>query len=390
MLKYSGLDYEKPVDTAAQIEHVKTSLKYGDLKAIKKPWLTVLIPTFCRTDMLKQAIFSVLNQYHCDFSWDIVILDNEADDGRKNETEKIVRSINSNRILYYRNSEHIRPGDNFNRAMQIARGEWVCFLHDDDLLIRNALQKMGKLISVFSKKKGKPLGAVSAQYYQFTYNPETEDSDIDIDAMNTYYTNMPLNYGLYKLTHSNLWFTANIGGDVPSNGTIFNRAAALACGGFIEDFGISGDLILFYRMERSYSVYSTVQPIGLYRWGSNTMVKPESTRRVIKDGYDFREYVYSKNSITRFFGFLLRRCHYKLFSVQVIEAKNKGVEKSRQINREDFCRDGVSDPPGWWYNTYRLFIQKMYFQHKYYQARRNQRTARRILKQEEKINAGNI
>lgn len=381
-MKYVGLDYEATVDTAAQIAHVKTKFKYGYPEAIKKPWLTVLIPTFCRVDLLEDAISSVLNQYHCDFLWDIVILDNEADDGKINNTEKLIRKIDSKRILYYRNSEHIRPGDNFNRAMQIARGQWVCFLHDDDLLIGNTLQKMGKLISVFSQRPGKPLGAISAKYHQFVYDSDTKECNIDIPCTNKYYCDIPLCYGLYRLTHANLWFTANIGGDVPSNGAVFNRKAALECGGFIEDFGISGDLILYYRMERKYAVYSTVQPMGLYRWGSNTMAKPESTRRVIKDGYDFREYVYSRNILSRLGGKVLRKCHYKLFTVQVIAAKNIGIDKQAQISRNDYCKDNVTEPSPWFYNLYRLVIQKLYFRHKYHQSIRTERFANKILRQE--------
>jgi glycosyltransferase involved in cell wall biosynthesis len=381
-VKYTGLDYGAAVDTAAQIAHVTTVLKYGDLSAIKNPWLTVLIPTFRRVDLLKEAISSVLNQYHCDFLWDIVVLDNEEDDGEQNDTEKLIRIIDSQRILYYRNSEHIRPGDNFNRAMQIARGKWVCFLHDDDLLVGNTLQKMERLISVFSKRPGKPLGAISAKYHQFIYDSDTRKCNINIEQVNKYYCDMPLYYGLYQLTHANLWFTANIGGDVPSNGAIFNREAALECGGFIEDFGISGDLILYYRMEKNYRVYSTVQPMGLYRWGNNTMVRPESTRRVIKDGFDFREYVYSQNFFTRCLGTVLRTCHYKLFTVQVIAAKNKSVDKEKQIKREDFCKDHVPEPPVWLYAFYRLIFQKLYFRHKYHQSKRFEKFANKMLLQE--------
>lgn len=381
-MKKKGLDYGAVIDTASQIAHVKTTLKYGDINAVKHPWLTVLIPTFQRIDLLEEAIDSVLTQYHCDFSWDIVVLDNEDDDGKQNETEKLIRKIDSKRILYYRNSEHIRPGDNFNRAMEIARGSWVCFLHDDDLLISNALQKMGRLITIFSQKPGKPLGAISAKYHQFNYNKETRTCSIDIFQTNQYYCNMPLYYGLYRLTHSNLWFTANIGGDVPSNGTVFNRKAALENGGFIEDFGISGDLILYYRMERKYSVYSTVQPMGLYRWGNNTMAKPESTNRVIKDAIDFREYVYSRNILSRFLGRILRGCHNKLFTAQVIMAKNIGVNKENQLKRSDIENDYISDPPRWLYIVYRLFVQKLYFRYKHYQSLNNERFAKKILKQE--------
>lgn len=340
-----ALNYEDPVDTESLTKHVITTLKWGDPDVIPAPWITVLIPTYKRQDLLEEAINSVLSQAPTDFYWDIVVLDNEADDGKTNDTEKLIRKIDNKRILYYRNSENIRPGDNFNRGLKIARGEWICFLHDDDLLIFSALQRMASLIRKTEKIKGKELGAISARYHQFVYDPKRHITYADILGLNHFYSNvLPLDYGLYEITHANIWFTANIGGDVPSNGTTFRRKAALECGGFIDDFGISGDLILFYRMEKKYRVYSTSQPFGFYRWGNNTMSNPESTRRVIKDSYSFRKYVYSKNLLSKIGSLLFCRSHYFIFGKEVIEAKNCGLAREKWIKSEDFLTDGIKKP----------------------------------------------
>ena len=374
-MKYHGLNYEGRANSLERIEDVATTLKYGNPERILNPWITVLIPTYKRVDLLSEAINSVLTQWHCDFLWDLVVLDNEPDDGRINDTEKLIRKIDSPRVLYYRNSRNVRPADNFNRGLQIARGEWVCFLHDDDMLISNALQRMGRLIKSYDSINAKPLGAISAQYYQFTYDVQRKICHADIPAMNHYFCNMPFSHAMYHLTHTNLWMTANIGGDVPSNGTTFNRRAALECEGFVDEFGISGDLILFYRMENKYSVYSTLQPLGFYRWGNNSMSKPESTRAVIKDGYDFREYVYSKNLISRILGTVLRRSHYKLFSDAVIDAKNLGVARENQVKKEDFYLDGVKEPSKLWYFVYTKCIRTIYFRYKNFQSLRTAKLA---------------
>lgn len=357
-------NYEGNENAFDKISNLKSHLKFGCLDNVKNPWITVLIPTYKRPDFLEEAINSVLTQRHCDFEWDVIVLDNEADDGEVNDTEKLIRSIDSKRILYYRNDCHVRPGDNFNQGFLLARGEWVCFLHDDDLLISNALQHIGELIKTIPMYTSKPLGAISAKYHQFTYLPDKKRSVEDLHALNAYYSAMPVNYGVFKLDHSNVWFTANIGGDVPSNGTTYNKQAAIDSGGFNEDFGISGDLILFYRMENNYSVYSSSQPFGLYRWGSNTMIKPESTRRVIQDGFDFREYVYSKSIINAFLGVLFRKCHYKQFTSEVIKAKNKSLGKKKQILKKDYCLDGVTEPSKLGYFVYRNILQGLYYSYK--------------------------
>ena len=361
---HSVMNYEGDLDSFNAIKNLKSSLKYGDKENIQNPWITVFIPTFNRVKLLEQSINSVLKQEHCDFEWDLIVVDNEEDDGKVNETERLIRQINSPRILYYRNSFHVRPGDNFNNGLMLARGEWVCFLHDDDILISDSLRRIGNLIKELKDYNRKPLGAISAKYHQFTYVPESDKSLENLAWLDEFYKNQPLYYGLYRLTHANIWFTANIGGDVPSNGTTYNRKAALNSGGFNEDFGISGDLILFYRMENKYSVYASAQPLGLYRWGSNTMIKPESTKRVIRDGYDFREYVYHKNMFTRIMGCALRRCHTKQFESEVIEAKNKSLDKKKRIRIEDFQTKECKPPTRIGYVFYRLVWQNSYYRHK--------------------------
>lgn len=370
MQKYTGLNYEMETHCFDKTKKVKTTLRYGTPQIIPNPWLTVFIPTYKRVALLKQAIESVLNQWHTDFLWDLVIIDNEPDDGKMNETERLVRKFNNPRILYYRNSENMRPADNFNRGLITARGEWVCFLHDDDLLIANTLQKIGKLIQALQGAGAKPLGAISAKYYQFAYDPETQASNVDLAGLNYYFTNCGIDYYLYKLTHTNIWMTSHIGGDVPSNGATYCRKIAIESGGFNDDFGISGDLILYYRMERISDVYSTTTPIGFYRWGSNTMVKKESTRETIQDGFAFREYVYSRNVFSRLLGAVLRSAHYYEFTKAVVDARN--IVSEEQISLSDYDDIYNSNVSKLSYSFFRA-IRRIYFKYKGYQSNRLRR-----------------
>ncbi len=368
MKRYMGINYEENADCFAKTSSVRSILLYGDPEVIEKPWLTVLVPTYKRADLLEQALNSVLDQWHTDFFWDVVVVDNEPYDGKPNDTEKLIRRLDNPRILYYRNSEHMRPGDNFNRGIFLARGQWVTMLHDDDLLIASALQNLDKLIRFYEKKPGKPLGAISTSYVQFEYDPDKEEAKIDIPGINSYVSFLPTDYKLYKLTHHNILITAHTGGSIPSNGTTFNREAVLDVGGFNDDFGISADLILFYCLENKYSVYYMLTPMGFYRWGCNTMVKPESTYRTIRAGYDFREYAYSRSLFSRIMGAMLRRCHYKKFSTDVIREK-RNVSKAK-IKLSDF--DGIYSKRPWrlTYFFYTKVLLRAYFLHKRKQSKR--------------------
>lgn len=360
MKRYTGINYEENVDCFARTSSVRSTLLYGDPEAVEKPWLTVLVPTYKRVDLLEQALGSALTQTHTDFFWDVVVVDNEPYDGKANDTEKLIRRLDNPRILYYRNSENIRPGDNFNRGIFLARGQWVTMLHDDDLLIYNSLKKLGDLIRFYEEKPDKPLGAISTSYFQFEYDPVKEEPKVNIPKINRYFSSRPTDYKLYKLTHHNILMTAHTGGSVPSNGTTFNREAVLTVGGFNDDFGISADLILFYCLENKYAVYYTLAPMGFYRWGCNTMIKPEATYQTIKAGYDFREYAYSRNPFSRAVGAMLRRCHYKKFSTDVIREKSN-VSKAK-IKLSDF--NGIYSKRPWRFTYFlytKVFLRAYFF-----------------------------
>lgn len=376
---YHGPEFEANEDCFHKTVGVQTRLLYGNPDYIKDPLFTIFIPTYKRVDLLEDAINSALSQWHTYFPWDIIIVDNEEDDGKQNETEKLIRKIDNKRILYYRNSEHLRPGDNFNRGIFTARGKWVMMLHDDDILLPYALQYMEKTVRFLEKHCNKPLGAVSARYHQFTYDKEKpENHKAELANAQNYYVNQPFSYALYKLTHSNILFTGHIGGDIPSNGATYLRKAVIETGGFNDDLGISADLILYYCLENKYSVYSTTIPYGFYRWGNNTMSKPESTYKTIKNNYDFREYVYSKNWLLGLWGKIFGSSQYRRFVVQVIEQKEKSVQG--HLKTADFDSICSKRPNKHVYVIYVLAIKKIY---DFFKARQMAKLYKKSLKDKE-------
>ena len=189
----STINFESREDCLLKCDYVKSRLVYGDLSNGLTPWITVLIPTYKRAGMLEEALNSVLSQWHTDFFWDVIVLDNEPDNGQENDTERLIRQIDNKRVLYYRNSEHMRPGDNFNRGFLLARGEWVMMLHDDDLLVSNALQIMGRLIHMYDESN-KILGAVVTSYIQVEYDTLCHKMKADVAGMNQYLCNHPAKY----------------------------------------------------------------------------------------------------------------------------------------------------------------------------------------------------
>ncbi len=102
------------------------------------PLFSIVIPTYNRSDLVRQAIQSVLNQTFEDF--EIVVSDNCSND----DTPDVVRSFSDPRVRYVRTVEHTVIADNWEFARRQARGEFLLMLSDDDALIGNALESFAR------------------------------------------------------------------------------------------------------------------------------------------------------------------------------------------------------------------------------------------------------
>lgn len=369
MINAKNINYESGEDCFSKTSKVKSFLLYGDQAKIENPLFTVFIPTYKRTELFKEAILSVLRQWHVPFLWEIVVVDNEPYDGKMNGIEKFIRQIDNPRVLYYRNSENLRPGDNFNRGFLLSRGKWIMMLHDDDILFDNSLYNMYKIIKFLENNTKDPLGAISVKYQQFKYDPQNpKKHKQELTNSHNYYLSLPTSYSLYKLTHNQILFTGHIGGDIPSNGATYNKRAVLEVGGFNDDFGISADLILYYCLENKYAVYSTLIPFGFYRWGINTMSNPESIYQTIKAGWEFREYVYNKNIFYKLWGYVFRKAQHRRFAVNVIQMEKNVLKTSFPIEHyADICN---VNPNKHIYAFYSLIVRFVFEQIKAWQIKK--------------------
>ena len=313
-MEHSIIDFGKIENCFKKYDYIESKLLYGDLDAIPNPWMTVLIPTYKRSKLLKTALQSVLQQQHTNFYWDIIVLDNEPYDGKINDTEKVVREIGNERVLYYRNSENIPAGDNFNRGILLARGKWISILHDDDIMISNTIKKMAYMIKSLTKSK-KPAAAITSSYVRFYDNPDAEKIPFDIQGTNAYYTSLPLKLQVFHNTQNSariLFFFGNL----PSNGSVFNRKAVIETGGFNESMGICADIILLYNLMEKYDVYSTLIPMGLYRKGYNVSLTQKAIEETILGYHKLCKYIFSKGLFVKLLGALFEKslCRQSIYN----------------------------------------------------------------------------
>ena len=119
---------------------------------------SILLPTRNRLDLLKLAIESVRRQDYED--WEIVVSDNASVD----DISAFVLGLRDARLRARRSEQLIPVTDNWNASVDMARGDYVIMLGDDDALLPGALRALDALIAL-----GREPDAIYAQALQYAY-----------------------------------------------------------------------------------------------------------------------------------------------------------------------------------------------------------------------------
>lgn len=108
--------------------------------------VSVIIPTYKRSDMLLRAIDSVLNQSFTNVQV-IVVDDNDPDtEYRQNTKNRMQRYKNNSRVRYVQHAHNMNGSAARNTGIKLSDGEYVCFLDDDDFFSDDKIEKQVRFL----------------------------------------------------------------------------------------------------------------------------------------------------------------------------------------------------------------------------------------------------
>lgn len=334
-------DLDQYINNFEKISHVKTDLIWGMPQEVPAPWISVIIPTYNRSDLLKESLQSVLNQERVDFPWEIIVIDNTpAAAGREAAALSVVKELNDPRVLLYHNRENIGSGYNWNRGAEVARGTWLCFLHDDDLLYPDALKNISRIIMRNQRCK-KRLGYIQARFDEFS---DGQSADL-LQRHNKNY--------LLELTRLGTLITYYTRTGIPTCGTAILKQAYMEVGGINYDFGPTADAVLGYQIMRNYTVLLSDVSLGAYRWGVNETLRLDTSKKLVYADYLLAHYCWQQSWYAKAWGKIFGRIQHS----RNIEVKVKNVNRlEQQAVLEDFS-DPIpyEEPP-----KLRLFILRAF------------------------------
>lgn len=104
------------------------------------PLVSILIPTYNRPDYFEQALKSALSQTYTNI--EVVVSDNSETNATELVVQKYQAMPGGARIRYVRNAQNIGPIANQQQALNLANGEFINYLMDDDLFHPQKIEKM--------------------------------------------------------------------------------------------------------------------------------------------------------------------------------------------------------------------------------------------------------
>ncbi len=119
--------------------------------------VSIIMNCYNSDTYLKEAITSVISQTYN--NWEIIFWDNQSND----DSAKIVKSFDDERIKYYYAPEHTTLGEGRNLALEHVNGEYISFLDCDDWWEPN---KIEITLSYFSDDKVGIVHTNGSQFFQ--------------------------------------------------------------------------------------------------------------------------------------------------------------------------------------------------------------------------------
>jgi len=125
-------------------------------KLSKQIFVSIVIPTHNRLSLVKEALVTVLGQSYP--HWECIVFDNASEE----PLFEHIRSLKDARVRYGRSDDFLPVTDSWNKAIDLAQGDYILLIGDDDGLVPCALDRLVALV----KKYDTP-DLIYSSLYQF-------------------------------------------------------------------------------------------------------------------------------------------------------------------------------------------------------------------------------
>ncbi len=205
------------------------------------PLVTVIINVLNGSATLPKAVDSVLAQTFDD--WELIVWDDCSTDGSADTLTQFADS----RIRYVRAEERVSLGQARQQAINLARGEWLAFLDQDDIWLPYKLERQMALAHDAGRA-----GLIYGRAVRFYPN----GTERDYDQMHEY-AHLPEG-DIFAELFANSCFIA-------MSSAVFRRSAIAEIGGIPDDITIIPDYYLYTAIARLFPAAAVQEVVCRYR-----------------------------------------------------------------------------------------------------------------------------
>ena len=271
-------DCLKYIDNFEKIKNVDSILLKGDING-NVPFITIIIPTYLRHQLLKEALDSALLQI--DFQdYEVLVVDNNPE--RKDQTELLLSMYTDEKIFYYKNTQNLGMAGNWNRAFQLVRSKWAVLLHDDDLISPYFLSTTVRYL----KDESLSIAILKPQNRVFYNNIAPVFSSSEKQKKQS----------IKRIYFYDFMLGCAVG--APTN-VIFNKDVVLGLGGFNQNYYPAYDYVFSARCAKKYSIYSLSEILGGYRVDSNESLSDNTMTAYFKNRFSIAVEIMQELKIPR-------------------------------------------------------------------------------------------
>lgn len=239
-------------------EKIDASSEMKDNKTI----ISCIITTADRPSFFSEAILSVIEQSYKQI--EIIVIDDSINERNSIEVKKVISSIPENYNIKYYHVAMRHAGKMRNFGVSLSKGQYICFLDDDDFWEKTKLEEQ---IAIFSNSNEK-LGIV---YCWVKYFSDVQKSDVK-------YRNPNIEGNIFKhlIAENSITMTSSL---------MISKEAFISVNGFDENFKIGQDTELIRSIAINYTVRFVANYLVSYRVDHDFNQMKSTYRYLLNDMY---------------------------------------------------------------------------------------------------------
>jgi GT2 family glycosyltransferase len=218
------------------------------------PLISVIVPTYNRPEMLKEAINSILAQSYQNF--EIVVINDHS-----LNIEETISELNKgiNKIVYIKHPHNRGLAGARNTGIMAARGKYIAYLDDDDIYYPDHLEILFHTL---------------------------ENGEYEVAYTDAYRAHQVYKNGVYEITNRDIPYSIDFSKDrllyqniSPVNCFMHTKRCLDGIGLFDEDFYAHEDWEIWIRLSRKYDFKHIKKVTTEFRWRTDGSTMSSSRKR---------------------------------------------------------------------------------------------------------------